>query len=246
MQKLIVMSAAYRQTSRVTPELLVKDTANRLISRGPRFRLDAEMLRDAALGMSGLLSEKIGGKSVKPYQPAGIWESVAFTSSNTSKFMQDKGDALYRRSMYTFWKRTAPPPSMTTFDAPSRETCTVRRPRTNTPLQALAMMNDDQYVEASRHFARRIMREGGAKPEDRISFAFRLATARVPTADEIKVIAAVYQGQLADFQKDRKKATDLLSVGESPRDESLDPVELAAWTMIANLILNLDETETKG
>ncbi len=245
-QRLIVTSATYRQSSRVTQELLKRDKENRLLARGPRFRMDAEMVRDNALSVSGLLVEKIGGKSVKPYQPAGLWKAVGYTSSNTANFKQDHGDALYRRSMYTFWKRTSPPPSMLTFDAPSRETCTVRRERTNTPLQALTLMNDVQFVEAARHLAQRMMTEGGTKPEDRIAFAFRLATARRPAADETRELLDLYNENLTEFQRDPDEALKLVSLGESKRNESLKISELAAWTILANLILNLDETVTKG
>jgi len=246
MQKLMVMSATYRQSSRVTREHLEKDPANRLLARGPRFRMDAEMIRDHALYVSGLLLEEIGGKSVKPYQPAGLWEAVGYTDSNTARFVQDHGEALYRRSMYTFWKRTAPPPSMLTFDAPSRESCTVRRARTNTPMQALALMNDTQFVEAAWHFGQRIMKEGGTTPDERIVYAFRAATAREPNAEQLQVVRKVYEATLAAYRSDQDAALKLISVGESKRDESLDPGELAAWTMVANLILNLNETITKG
>jgi len=246
LNKMIVMSATYQQSSKVTPDRLKRDPQNRWLSRGPRFRLDAEMIRDNALAVSGLLVRKIGGESVKPYQPKGLWEAVGYTDSNTAKFTQDHGDKLYRRSMYTFWKRTAPPPTMSTFDAPSREACTVRRERTNTPLQALALMNDKQFVEASRKFAERIMTEGGKTAEERIAFAFRTCTARKPTPEEIAVIKSVFKSQLADYRKTPDAAKRLLSIGESPRNEKLDPVELAAWTMVANLVLNLDETITKG
>lgn len=245
MQKLIVTSNTYRQSSRVSPELVERDPENRLLARGPRYRVDAETVRDCALATSGLLIEQIGGPSVKPYQPAGLWEAIGFVGSNTSKFTQDHGDALYRRSMYTFWKRTCPPPSLLTFDAPSRETCTVRRSRTNTPLQALVLMNDEQYVEASRRLAERMMTEGGSSPPDRASYAFRLATARPPRTDELEVLLKTYEAQLADYRADAEAAGKLLAIGESKRNEALDQAELAAWTMVANLILNLDETVTK-
>jgi hypothetical protein len=245
MMKLMVMSNTYQQSSQVTPELLQKDPANELLARGPRFRFDAEVIRDSVLSHSGLLVERLGGKSVKPYQPDGLWEAVAFVGSNTSAFKQDMGDALYRRSMYTFWKRTSPPPGMTTFDAPSRENCTVRRPRTNTPLQALALMNDKQYVEASRALAQRMILEGGATPEERLTFAYRVVTSRRPTADELSVLTPLYQAQLAAFQTDKDGATKLVTYGDSKRDEKLDVSELAAWTMMANLVLNLDEAVTK-
>jgi hypothetical protein len=245
MIKLMVMSNTYQQASNVNPELQQRDPGNELLARGPRFRFDAEVIRDSALAVSGLLVERVGGKSVKTYQPEGLWEAVGFVGSNTSKFTQDQGEALYRRSMYTFWKRTSPPPGMTTFDAPSRENCSVRRPRTNTPLQALALMNDKQYVEASRALAQRMMTEGGATPEERLAFGFRLLTARRPTADEIAVLIPLYQAQLALFQADKDAATKLISYGDSKRNETLEVSEFAAWTMMANLMLNLDESVTK-
>jgi hypothetical protein len=244
-QKLIVMSNTYRQSSFATPELLQRDPENTLLARGPRFRLDAEEVRDTALAASGLLSEKVGGRSVKPYQPPGLWEAVGFIGSNTRVFKRDNGAALYRRSVYTFWKRTSPPPSLTAFDAPSRETCTVQRPRTNTPLQALALMNDEQFVEAARHLARRMMTEGGKTPETRLVCGFRLVTARRPDATELDTLKKLYEQQLAYYRTKKDAALKLLSVGASPRDEALDPGEHAAWTMMASLILNLDETITK-
>lgn len=245
MLKLMVMSSTYQQSSQVTSDLLQRDPTNELLARGPRFRFDAEVIRDTALATSGLLIEKVGGKSVKIYQPDGVWEAVAFQGSNTSIYKQDQGENLYRRSMYTFWKRTSPPPSMTTFDAPSRENCTVRRPRTNTPLQALALMNDKQYVEASRALAQRLMLEGGATPEERLTYAYRITTSRRPTADELAVLVPLYQAQLATYQADKDGATKLVSYGDSKRNETLDVSELAAWTMMANLVMNLDEAVTK-
>ena len=245
MQRMIVTSNTYRQSSHVTPQLIERDPENRLLARGPRFRVDAEVVRDCALATSGLLVEQLGGPSVKPYQPSGLWEAIGFVGSNTSNFKQDQGDSLYRRSMYTFWKRTCPPPSLLTFDAPSRETCTVRRPRTNTPLQALVLMNDEQYVEAARKLAERMITEGGSSPQERAGYAFRLATARAPAADELAVLVRAFESQLADYRADADAATKLISIGQSPRNLSLDPSELAAWTMVANLILNLDETVTK-
>jgi hypothetical protein len=247
MMKRIVLSAAYRQSSRVTKDRLAKDPDNRLLSRGPRFRLDAEMLRDQALFVSGLLVEKLGGPSVKPPQPAGLWEAVAYTGSNTARFTPDRGhEKVHRRSMYTFWKRTAPPPEMNTFDAPSRESCIVRRERTNTPLQALLLMNDPQFVEAARTLAERTLKEGGSTPEARLHFMFRLTTARRPDAKELAELVAVYKDNLAKYTRDTAKAKLLISVGELKPDAKLNPSELAAWTMIANLVLNLDEVLNKG
>jgi len=243
--KLMVMSKTYQQSSQVSPELLQLDPTNELLARGPRFRFDAEVIRDSVLAASGLLIERVGGKSVKPYQPDGLWEAVGFVGSNTSAFKQDQGESLYRRSLYTFWKRTSPPPSMTTFDAPSRENCTVRRPRTNTPLQALALMNDKQYVEASRALAQRMLMDGGATPEAKLTHGFRLVTGREPAADELPVLVSLLQAQQAIYHADKDAATKLVTYGDSKRNEALDVSELAAWTMLANLMFNLDESVTK-
>ena len=244
--KRLAMSSTYRQSSRVTPEKLALDPENRLLARGSRFRLDAEVIRDQALAISNLLVDRTGGESVKPYQPAGLWKPVAFGGSNTQEFKQDSGDKLYRRSMYTFWKRTSPPPSMTTFDAPDRETCQVRRARTNTPLQALVLMNDVQFFEAARKFAERVLREGGVTPEQRLQFAFRSVLSRHPTQDEIASMLGLLQDQQAEYGANPDEAMKLLGAGESPRDETLPVSELAAWTMVTHLIFNLSETVTKG
>jgi hypothetical protein len=240
LQKLIVTSAAYRQSSRLTLALWQRDPENRLLARGSRVRLPAEVIRDQALFASGLLVEKIGGPSVKPYQPAGLWKELADTD-----YVPDHGANLYRRSLYTFWKRTVAPPTMMTFDASPRETCVVRETRTNTPLQALTLMNDVTFVEASRMLAQRVMKEGGPTPEGRLTLAFRLAASRVPRAVEKKVLLEDFGHHLARYRQDRSAAIKLLSVGETPRDERLDPCELAAYTAVANLILNLDEVVTK-
>ncbi len=244
MQRIIVTSATYRQSSKLTADSRARDPENRLLARGPRFRADGEVVRDTALFVSGLLSEKQGGKAVKPYEPGGLWEAVSF--NNSQKYVQDKGDGNYRRSLYTYWKRQSPPPNMLIFDAPTREYCVVRRPRTNTPLQALVLLNDPQFVEASRAFGQRILREGGKSTASRIGFAFRQATGRAPGADELKVIEDVYKHQLATFLKDKEAAKKLLAVGAFQADASLDQSELAAWATIASMIMNLDETVTKG
>jgi hypothetical protein len=244
MQKLIVMSHAYRQSSDVSADLLKRDPENILCARGPRFRLDAEVVRDSALFVGGLMREQVGGRSVRPYQPPGIWEAIAFNGSNTQNFKRDTGAALYRRSLYTFWKRTAPPPSLMAFDAPSRETCVARRARTNTPLQALVLMNDEQYVEAARNLAERMM-AAGATPTDRLAHGFRMAAARKPTDAELKVLLQVFEKQRSHYQANKEEAKKLLAVGESKSNAALDPVEHAAYTMAANLILNLDEVITK-
>ena len=194
------------------------------------------------MALSGLLVEQVGGPSVKPYQPAGLWEAVTYDGGLA--YPQDHGDALYRRSLYTFWKRQSPPPAMLAFDAPTRETCTVRRPRTNTPLQALVMLNDETYVEASRALAERMMTEA-ASPEARVEFGFRLATARLPRPDEVDVLLSMFHQQQAKYKANSHAAERLLSVGESPHDPSLDPAAHAAWTTVASTILNLDEAVTK-
>lgn len=240
LQKTIVMSATYRQASKVTPALLQKDPENRLLARGPRVRLAAEMIRDQALSASGLLVEKIGGPSVRPYQPAGLWKEL----TGGEDYKADHGENLYRRSLYTFWKRTIPPPMLTTFDAPARETCVVRETRTNTPLQALSLMNDVTYVEAARVMAQRVMKEAST-PAARISLAFRLITARQPRDSELKVMLEGLEHNLAQYRSDKSGASKLIRVGDSAPDEKLDPSELAAYAAVASLILNLDETVTK-
>jgi hypothetical protein len=245
--KQMLMSATYQQSSRLTADRLAKDPADRLLSRGPRYRLDAEVIRDQALFVSGLLVEKLGGPSVKPPQPAGLWEAVAYTGSNTAKFKADTGcDKVHRRSLYTFWKRTAAPPQMTALDAPSRESCTLRRERTDTPLQALLLMNETQFVECARALAERTLREGGLKLEDRLTFLFRQATARKPDARELSELANAYHDYLSEYRRDASAAKKLIATGESKPDPSLDPSELAAWTMVANVVLNLDEVLNKG
>ena len=247
MQKRIVMSATYRQSSRVTPELMERDPENLLLARGPRFRLSAEMIRDQALFAAGLLSDKIGGPPVKPYQPAGLWEELAAGPVGTgfATYQQSRGEDLYRRSLYTYWKRTVPPPTMTTFDAPAREICTVNRSRTSTPLQALALLNDVTYVEAARKLAERIVLECGTSANERIRHGFLLATAREPKPDELKVLRHALDERLAEFQNAPSDSEKLLSVGESKRNDKLDPTELAAYTTIASIMLNLDEVVTK-
>jgi len=246
MQRLIVTSAAYRQSSRVTPELVERDPENRLLARGPRFRLPAEMVRDNALAASGLLNGEIGGPSVSPYQPKGLWEEMAFGDVfSAQSYVPSKGKDLYRRSMYTFWKRTVPPPSLATFDAPDREKCTARRALTNTPLQALVLMNDPTYVEAARALAQRTLMEAGGNPAKRIQFAFRQATGRKPSPEEVQLLGSLAQKQVALYRRDKQAASELVRVGESPFNAKLNPSELAAWTVVASSILNLDETITK-
>jgi mono/diheme cytochrome c family protein len=246
MQRLIVTSATYRQSSKTTATLLEKDPENRLLARGPRLRMAAEMVRDTALASSGLLNDTIGGPSVLPYQPRGLWEELAFGDGFSAQaYEQSHGPDLYRRGMYTLWKRTAPPASLATFDAPDREKCTARRAQTNTPLQALVLMNDPTFVEASRALAERALLEGGKDSKSRISYAFRLATARRPSGKEIKVLRTLFDGRYKVFRQDRQAALKLLAVGESRRNRTLDVAELAAYTTVASVIFNLDETITK-
>lgn len=242
--KLLVTSATYRQAAVITPEKLAKDRDNRLLSRGPRFRMDAEMVRDYALAASGLLVRKVGGPSVKPYQPPGVWEAVAMIGSNTRDYKQDSGENLYRRSLYTFWKRSAPPASMEIFNAPNRETCTVRRERTNTPLQALVTLNDPQFVEAARHLATHAIKSSPEKLA-RIDFMARRLLARPFEKEELAVVEASLDDLLRHYQQHADEAKKLLGVGESKPDESIDAPTLAAWTMLANELMNLDEVLNK-
>ena len=247
MLKLMLTSSTYRQSAQVTPEKLARDADNVLLSRAPRYRFDAETVRDNALALSGLLYPKIGGPSVKPPQPSGLWKAVGFSGSNTDTFVKDTGaDKVYRRSFYTFWKRTAPPPQMNILDAPSREACTIRRERTNTPMQALMLMNDPQFFEAARTFAERAVKEGGETPQARIAYLFEAATARLPKPREEALLLETFQIHYQELEANPEAAKELIAVGESKPDETLDAVEVAAWTMIANLILNLDEVLNKG
>lgn len=243
--KLMVTSATYRQASTVTPEKRLKDPANRLLSRGPRYRMDAEMVRDYALASSGLLVKKLGGPSVKPYQPDGVWEAVAMIGSNTRDYKRDTGESLYRRSMYTFWKRSAPPASMDIFNAPSRETCAVRRERTNTPLQALVTLNDVQFIEAARTLAQRALKEGGATPDSRIDFMARHLLARPLRTEEMAIVRKSLTKLEGFYKLHTKEAGELITEGESKPDAALQPEQLAAWTMLANQLMNLDEVLNK-
>jgi hypothetical protein len=256
MHKLIVTSATYRQSSSAergmrnaerpsvphsefrVPRLA--DPDNRLLSRFPRYRLSAEMIRDQALFAGGLLVEQQGGPSVRPYQPAGLWDEL----SGTGDYVPDTGEKLYRRGLYTYWKRTAPPPGLSAFDATARETCWVRETRTNTPLQALNLLNDVTYVEAARKLAERVLREG-TSVDDRLALAFRRVTARGPTDAERAVLRRALERQLADYRADPAAARKLLKVGESKTDPRLDAVEVAAYAGVCRLILNLDESVTK-
>ena len=244
MVKLMVTSAAYRQSGTVSPEKLEKDPANRLISRGPRYRMDAEVIRDSALAASGLLSPKTGGPPVRPYQPEGIWEAVAMKESNTRFYKQDSGESLYRRSIYTMWKRTAPNPAMEILNAPSREVFCVRRDRTNTPLQAFVTLNDPQFIEASRRLAENAMKSS-ADPAARLDFISLRLISRTLSADERKLALATHAAALESYKADAKQAQSLVANGETKADPALDVTELAAWTLVSSQLLNLDETLNK-
>lgn len=242
--KLIVTSATYRQCAIVTKEKLEKDADNHLLSRGPRFRMDAEMVRDYALSASGLLADKIGGPSVRPYQPPGVWEAVAMIGSNTRDYKQDTGEGLYRRSMYTFWKRAAPPASMDVFNAPNRETCTMVRERTNTPLQALVTLNDPQYIEAARHLAASAI-ESTSDIDQRIDFLAERLLARPLRPEELAIVRGSLQKFEQHYTAQADDAAKLVAVGESKKDSKAPVPQLAAWTMVANELMNLDEVLNK-
>ena len=242
--RLLVTSATYRQSASATPDRLAKDAGNKLLSRGPRFRMDGEMLRDSALATAGLLVEKLGGPSVKPYQPTGIWEEVAMPESNTRVYTPDKGENLYRRSLYTFWKRASPPASMETFDATSREVVCTKRARSNTPLQAFITMNDPQWVEAARKLGERAV-QAGTTPQARLDFLARATIARPLTARESAMLLRSAEAFRAKFEQAGDDAKALLAIGEAKADPALAPAELAAWAMVASQFLNLDEFLTK-
>jgi hypothetical protein len=240
--KLMVTSATYRQSSKMRN---TQDPENLLITRGPRMRLDAEVIRDNALAVSGLLVEKIGGPSVFPYHPKGLWLELNNRPNYSRTYKQDQGAKLYRRSLYTYWKRTVPPPSMAAFDAPEREFCLVRRSRTNTPLQAFVLLHDPQFIEAARKLAARMMT--AAKDTDaRIEHGFRLATSRRPNEKEKAIVRRLLTERMAFYKNNPKAAKTLLAIGESPRQAGLPEIELAAWTLIARALLNLDETISKN
>ena len=236
--KLIVTSATFRQSSNFTPELLARDPDNRLLARGPRFRLPAEILRDQSLAVSGLLVSQIGGPSVKPWQPPGLWEAVSYNGE--ASYKPDHGDATHRRGLYTFWKRQSPPPDLLTFDGPTREVCTVRRPRTNTPLQALLLLNDRNYLETAGGIAARILQQ----PTDRVAWAFRLVTGRQPQPTELEMLATFQSAQLAEFRRNPAAAQKFLDTSDATAPTARDAGEFAAWTLTASLLLNLDEVQT--
>jgi len=236
----LVTSATYRQSSVITKEHLAKDPENLYFARAPRFRLMGEFVRDQALHISGLLNKKFGGPGVKPYQPAGLWNEVSLDRNR--KFVQDQGNKIYRRSMYTYWKRSSPQPAMLAFDTPSREICTVQRQRTNTPMQALVTLNDVQFVEASRFLAQRVLKSSPQDLPSRVNRMFELATGRPADSLRQEVIKKAYDKQKAVFDQNPAQADQLLAMGDSPRDKSLNRNEHATWTVLASMILNLDET----
>ncbi|HUG90761.1 MAG TPA: DUF1553 domain-containing protein [Planctomycetaceae bacterium] len=241
--KLIVTSAAYRQSSRITAELLAADPHNRLLARAPRFRLEAETVRDQALALSGLVSRKLGGPSVYPPQPEGLWRA-AFNGERT--WATSEGADRYRRGLYTFWRRTIPYPSMAAFDAPSREICTVRRAQTNTPLQAFVTLNDPVYVEAAQSLARRILSEGGATPDERVAWALRACLSRPAESDQVAALTELYRSELDHYRQHTEAARSLATDPLGPLPEGVDPAEAAAWTVVANVLLNLDGVLTRG
>jgi len=246
-QRMIVTSATYLQSSRSSAAARQRDPDNRLLSHGPHGRLSAEVIRDQALFVSGLLVERTGGPSVKPYQPANMWNEIAgpTTGAYEKGYVQGTGDDLYRRSIYTFWRRAIPPPGMEIFDAPSREVCSARREHTNTPLQALALMNDVTFVEASRGLGARMIRGGGATITERVTFGFRLVTARPPSTQELGVLTRALGRHLEAYRRQPELAAELIVVGESKADPELDVAELAAYSALANTLLNLNETISK-
>jgi hypothetical protein len=243
MHKLIVMSATYQQSSRLTAELRTRDPDNKLLARGPRVRLEAEQIRDSLLAVSGLLSPKLGGPSVFPPQPPSVTTEGVY---GPIKWQVSAGEDRYRRGLYTFWRRTVPYPSMATFDATSRETCTVRRIRTNTPLQAFVTLNDPVYVEAAQALARRIVKEGGSTVEGRACFGLKLCLCRPPRPEQVKHVMALFETERAHYRKDAKAALVLATDPLGPLPAGMDAAELAAWTVVANVLLNLDAVLMKG
>ncbi|MEZ6089726.1 MAG: DUF1553 domain-containing protein [Pirellulaceae bacterium] len=243
--KRIVMSSTYRQSSKVTREMLARDPENRLLSRGPRSRLDGEVIRDSVLAVSGLLSETLGGPSVFPYHPPGLWQEINNRPNYSRTYQQSSGNELFRRSLYTFWKRTVTPPSMAAFDAPDREYCVVRRSQTNTPLQAFVMLHDPQFVEAARHLAGSLLKLPDLNARQRIELGFRKCNARRPSDAELATLATLLQSRQQRYAADESARSNLLSVGDTPVDDTIDPVQLAAWTSVCRSMLNLSEFITK-
>ena len=242
--QLLLTSNTYRQSNRVTAAALAADPSNRLLSRGPRFRMDAEVLRDTALQASGLLAAAVGGPPVNSYQPEGIWESVSMPESNTLHYTQGSGDALYRRSLYSFWKRFSPPPSLETFDAPAREVVCSRRARTNTPLQALVSMNDPQFFEAARKLSERAIKQS-SNPQERMDFIAETLLSRPLEKGQLTMLIRSKERFANHYKEHPEEAKEVLTNGAAPPDPSLDAVEVATWAMVANQFFNLDETLTK-
>jgi hypothetical protein len=243
-QKMMVMSATYRQSSRVSETLFARDPENRLLARGPRYRLSGELIRDSALAAAGILVPTIGGPSVRPYMPAGVWDETS-KYGNLRNYQPDAGSGLYRRTLYTIWKRTAAPPTMLLFDAPNRETCTVKRSKTNTPLQALSLLNENTFVEAARGVASRMLELPSDSPEARIAYGFQRVLGRDPTDAEMQVLVEGLHADLHRFALQQDAAKQLVAVGRLPIDSETDEVELAAYIMSANVMLNLDEFVTR-
>ena len=241
-----MLSSTYRQDSAGGPAIRDRDPENRLLARGPRFRLPAETIRDQALALAGLLSGRVGGPSVRPYQPEDLYNVVVGATYPGTTWEQSEGEDLYRRSLYTYWKRTLPHPTMTVFDAPDREFCTVQRSTTNTPLQALTLMNDPTFVEAARKLAERVLRESVPEPLERISLLFELTVGRRPDSAELSVLSESFAQLRDSFAGAEAEANALLGVGASATDAGIEPADLAAYAALANLILNLDEVITKG
>jgi hypothetical protein len=239
LMKLMVTSATYRQSSKPTLINKEKDPDNFLLSRAPSYRMQAEIIRDNALRSSGLLVEKVGGKSAYPYQPAGLWEALA--TRNVTSYPQSHGEQLYRRSLYTVWKRSSPHPAMVNFDVPDRYSCTVKRQKTSTPLQSLVLLNDVQYVEAARVLAEKMIERGGQTTEGRLTYGFRALTSRYPRKEEMKILLSLYNEEYADYSKNPAKADELLKQGEFPVNKSLDKIELASSAIVASALMNFDE-----
>lgn len=239
--KQVVISATYRQSAEVSPELLARDAGNRLLAHGPRTRLDAEFIRDNALAIGGILNSSIGGRSFKPYQPPGIWE---VNDLNAEKYVKAEGTEQYRRGLYVYWRRSTVYPEFITLDAPTREYCVAQRSRTSTPLQSLLLLNDPVYVEAARAYAQRVLKEGGPDASARLAYMWRLALAREPSEAERAILEKTLAQQLEIYRADTAAAEALLKTGDLPRPEGLDAGELAAWTAVGNVILNLNETIT--
>ena len=242
LQKLILTSATYQQSSQVTPELQAQDPENRLLARGSRYRLSAAAIRDQALAVAGLLVEQLGGQPVKPYQPVGLWKEII---KGRVAYQRDTGAKLYRRSLYTLWRRAVKPPLMELLDANGRDTCSVGLKRTNTPLQALLLLNDETFVELARGLATRMMRESDASDAQRVRRGMVLVLGREPRADELSLLCGELQQQRRYFREQAERVPAFLAVGATTADGSLDPLELAATTSVARVLLNLDETLTR-